>query len=118
MFALIDKNAGRQVHTDVMKLRMLNSKIRAYFLVAMKTNIEMQINMQPMVMTYTSTLSNDRNTVNQRHPNTNNPNNARGRIQTLAGRGGRGRGGVRGSGHGGQGGRVLGSRNPNDHRDN
>ena len=65
-FADIDTNAGCQVHTDVMKLRMFNSKIGADFLVAMNTNIEMQINMQPMVMTYISTLSNYRNTFKQR----------------------------------------------------
>ena len=44
-FADIDKNEGRQVHTDMMKLRMLGSKIRAYFLVAIKINIYMQMNM-------------------------------------------------------------------------
>ena len=97
-FAFIDKNLGRQVQTDVMKLRMLNSKIIGDFLIAMKTNILVQINMQPMVMTYTSTLSNYRNTANHRHPNTNNPNKTHRRIQTLAGRGGRG--GERGSGCG------------------
>ena len=69
-FSVIDKNAGRQVHTDVMKFMMLNSKIRADFLVSMKIYINMQINMQPMVMTHTSTLSNYRNKVNQRHPTT------------------------------------------------
>ena len=57
-FAVIDKNIGRQVHTDMMKLRMINSKIRSEFLVTMKTNIDMQMNMQPMVMTYKSALSN------------------------------------------------------------
>ena len=54
-FAVIDKNVGRQVHTDVIKLRMLNSKVIANFLIATKTNIEMQMNMQPMFMTYTYT---------------------------------------------------------------
>ena len=54
-FLVIDNHAGRQVHTDVMKLRILNSKIRADFLVAMKMNIDIQMNMQPMVMKYTST---------------------------------------------------------------
>ena len=57
-FSVIDKNSGCQVHTDVMKLRMLNSKIRADLLVEMNTNIDMQMNMKPMVMTYTSTLYN------------------------------------------------------------
>ena len=76
-------------------------------------NIEMQMNIQPVVMTYTSTLSNDRNTVNQRHPNTNNPNNTRRGIHTLADFGGKGRGRGRGSGRGGRGGRGRGYRNPN-----
>ena len=69
--------------------------------------------MQPMVMTYTSTLSKYRNTVNQRHPNDNNINKNRRRIQTLAGCGGRGTGGKRGSGRGGRGGRESVYRNPN-----
>ena len=63
-FAVIDKNADRQVHTDVMKLSMLNSKVRADLLVEIKTNIDMKMNMQPVVMTYTSTLSHYHNTVN------------------------------------------------------
>ena len=112
-FSVLDKNSDHHVHTDVMKLMMLNSKIRANFLVAMKTNIEMQMNMQPMVMTYTSTLSNYLNTVNQRHPNANNPNKTRNRIQTLADCGGKGRGGERGSGSGGQGGRGRRYGKPN-----
>ena len=57
-FAFIDKHEGHQFHTDVTKLRMLNSKIRSDFPVEMKTNIDMQMNMQPIVMTYKSTLSN------------------------------------------------------------
>ena len=115
-FAVIGKNAGRQFHTDVMKLRMLNSKIRAELLVAINTDIYMQMNMQPMVMTYTSTLFNYRNTVKQRHPNANNPNKTRRRIQTLAGFVGRGRGGVRGSRRGRRGRKGRGSGNTNDYR--
>ena len=97
-FSVIDKNAGCKVYTNVMKLRMLISKIRSDFLVAIKTNIEIQMNMKTMIVTYKSNLSNYRNKVNQIHPNANNPNKTRGRIQTLAGRGGRGRGVRRGSG--------------------
>ena len=63
-FVVIDKNVDPQVHTDVMKLSMLNSKVRADILVEIKTNIKMQMNMQPMVMTYTSDLSNYHNIVN------------------------------------------------------
>ena len=61
-FSVIDKNTGCQVHSDVIKLRMLNSKVRADFLVEMNTSIEIQINTQPMVMRYTYALSNYRNT--------------------------------------------------------
>ena len=68
-----------------MKLRMLNSKVKADFLVAMKKNIEMQMNMQPMVMTCTYGLSNYYNTFNQRHPNNNNTNKTCRIIQALAG---------------------------------
>ena len=108
-FAVIDKNSGRQVHNDIMKLRMLNSKVRADFLVAMKTNIEMHMNTRPMVMTYTSSLSNYRNIFNQRQPNSNNPNKTCRRIQTVAVSVVKGRGRGRGIGRGGQGGRGRGS---------
>ena len=98
-FAVIDKYAGRQVHSDVMKLRIINSKVRADFLVAMNMNIKMQMNAQHMVMTYTHALSNYRNIVNQRHPIANNTNNTRSRIQNLADCGGkvRGKAGYNGS---------------------
>ena len=64
-FALVlDKDAGQQVHTDEMKLHMLNKKVKADFLSSMKTNIEMQMNMIPMTMSFVSAMSNYRNTVN------------------------------------------------------
>ena len=72
----------------------------------------MQINMQPMVIMYTSTLSYYRNTVNQRHPNDNNSNKTRRRIQTLVGCRGKRRGGRIGSVRSGKGGVGRGSRNP------
>ncbi|MCP4745298.1 MAG: hypothetical protein GY874_04025, partial [Desulfobacteraceae bacterium] len=73
-FAVVDKDAGRQVHTDEMRLRLLNKKIEADFLSSMKTNIEMQMNMVPMMMTFASVMSNYCNTVNQRHPESANTN--------------------------------------------
>ena len=79
----------------------------------MKTNIYMQIYMQPRVMTYKSTLSSYRNIVNQIHPNANNLNKTRRRIQTRAGPGGKGRVGERDSERGGRGGRGSGSENTN-----
>ena len=98
-----------------MKLSMLNSKIRADLLVAIKMNIDIQINIKPMVIMYTSTLSNYRNTVNQRHTNDNNPKNTCKGIQTLAGCGGKGKDGGRGIRQGGRGRKRRGSGNPNDH---
>ena len=74
------------------------------------------MNIQPMVMTYTSALFNYRNTVNQRYPNANNTKTTCRKIQNLAGHGGKGRGGIRGCGRGKRGGRGRGSRNPNARR--
>ena len=82
----------------------------------MKTNIEMKINMQPMVMTYISSLSNYRSTVNLRQPNANNPNKIHRRVQTLASCIVKVRDRVRGSGRGGRVGRGVESGNPNSCR--
>ena len=64
---VIDKDAGRQFHTDEMKLRLLNSKVKAEFLVAMKMKIETKMNMVSMAMTFDPALVNDRNTVNKNY---------------------------------------------------
>ena len=66
-----------------------------------------------MVNSWSIALFNYHNIVNQGHPNANNPNKTRRRIQTLAGRGGKGRGWGRGGGRSGQEGRGRGSVNPN-----
>ena len=97
-------------------MRMLNSKIRADFPFVMETNIEMQIIMQSMFMTYTSNISNYSKTFYQRHHNSNITNNTCKRIQTLAGCGEKGICGGICSGRGVK--RVRGhiSRNPNAHR--
>ena len=55
-FSILDRNAGCQVHTDEMKLLLLNKKVRAYFLTIMKTNLEMQMNMVPINIAYSSAL--------------------------------------------------------------
>ena len=94
------------VHTDEMKLCLLNRKIKADFLSTMKTNIEMQMNMTPMPVTFANALLNYRkNTVNSRfsdNPNVNTRRSSR-RIQ-QASRGGRGgRSGGRGRGGRGRG---------------
>lgn len=67
-FAILDKDAGHQLYMDIMKSRMLNNKVKADFLTTMMTNIKIQMNVTPMVMTYEATLSNYRNIVNQRFP--------------------------------------------------
>ena len=42
---------------DEMKLSLHNGKVQADFQVNMKTNTEIQMNMQPMLMLHVSTLS-------------------------------------------------------------
>ena len=70
LFALIYKDSVRRVHNDEMKLRMLNNKVKTDYLVTIKTNIEMQMNMVPTNITYSVALANYRNTVNQKFSNT------------------------------------------------
>ena len=94
-----------------MNIRLLNLKEKAEFLVAMKINIEMQMNMVPMATTYALALVNYRNTVNQTFPDTTiNNTRMRQRVQhTNTGRGGRGISGKEGrGGKGGRGGRGRG----------
>ena len=117
-FVIVDKDAGRQVHTDEMKLRPLNKKIRADFLGTMKTHIEMQMSMVPMNITYAGALANYRNVVNQRFPQESIAKKTNRRIQSTGahGRGGRGRG--RGSQGRGGGRSGCGNRNNNRGRRN
>ena len=99
------------VHTDEMKLCLLNRKIKADFLSTMKTNIEMEMNMTPMPVTFANALLNYRNTgVNSRFPDNPNVNNRRSscRIQ-QASRGGHGHGRGGRSGGRGRGGRGRGN---------
>ena len=119
-FAVIDKYAGIQENTDWMNIRLLNLKEKAEFLVAMKINIEMQMNMVPMATTYALALVNYRNTVNQTFPDTTiNNTRTRQRVQqTNTGRGGRGISGKEGrGGKGGRGGRGRGGWGINQHND-
>ena len=84
---------------------MLNKKVRAEFLATMKTTIEMQMSVIPITMTYSSTLTNYRDTGNQRLPNESDAKINNRRIQTTASHGGRGvRGGHGHQGHSGRGG--------------
>ena len=65
-FAVVDKEAGRQVLTDEMKVRLLNKKVRADFLTTITMHIKMQMTMVPMVVMYASAFANYCNMVNQR----------------------------------------------------
>ena len=67
-FEVLDNNSGYEVHTYEMKLCILNNKVREYFLTIINTNLDMQMNMLPMNITYSSALENYRNTANQRSP--------------------------------------------------
>ena len=64
-FAIIDKDAGRQIHTNESKLRLLNKNIRAKFLTTKTMTIGMQMSIITMNIAYFSELSKYRNTVNQ-----------------------------------------------------
>ena len=55
-FTVINKDEGILVYTNEMRLRMLNKKLKVDFLVAMKTNIEMRMNMVTTNMTYSTAL--------------------------------------------------------------
>ena len=120
-FAIVDKDAGRQVHTNVMKLRLLNKKIHANFLTTIKAPIEMQMAMIPVTVTYESALVNYRNVINQRFPQGSVAKKTNKRLQPSYTKGsGRGRQGRRGnygcnSNRGGSGGgRGRGNSRRND----
>ena len=103
-FATIDKDQGRQVYTDIAKLRMLNKKIKADFLEQVKVSIEIELAKVPITMTYDIALASYRNTVNRKHPPNKEVKKTR-RINettsTSSSRGNqRGRGRGRGRGHG------------------
>ena len=66
--ATIDKDAGRAVYTNDAKLRMLNNKIRADFLLTMKTSIDMEMNKVPMTKTFEGAMRNYRYTVQAKFP--------------------------------------------------
>ena len=90
---MIDKDATRPVHTDGMKLRMLNTKVRADFLNSMKTNIQMEMNKVPRTITFQNALANYRNVVNEKFPQDQSAHTKKRRIQsTRSSHGGRGSG--------------------------
>ena len=112
-FAIIDRTEGRQVYSDISKLRMLQRKIKADFLEGARNSIELELARSPMVMTYDVALATYRNAVNHKFPNGMLAQRKTRRIQQThqyrptRGHGGRGgRGGQRGGRgrHGGRGG--------------
>ena len=57
-FVIVDKDAGRQIHTDESKLCLINKKLRSEFLANVKITIEIQMSATPMTMTYSYALAN------------------------------------------------------------
>ena len=74
-FVLVDIDTGIQVYTIESRLCMLNNKVKVDFLSSMNRNIEMQMYMNPMTMILSTALSNYRNTIDQRFPDSANTNN-------------------------------------------
>ena len=118
-FMIFDKSEQRQVHSNTMKLRILNRKIKCDFLEQTRISLTTEMNRTPMTLTYANAMQQYRNEVNHRHPPhmsnmANTPRNrrnnrrsvheVRGGSRNNRGRGGRGRGG-RNRGGRGRGGR-------------
>lgn len=67
-YATCDKHEGREVHSDAMKLRNLQTKVTAPFLQLNKTAIDTEIGKRPMVMTFTTALRIYRTAVREKFP--------------------------------------------------
>lgn len=67
-YATCDKHEGREVHSDAMKLRSLQTKVTAPFLQLNKTAIDTEIGKRPMVMTFTTALRIYRTAVREKFP--------------------------------------------------
>ena len=55
-YSTLDKVEGRQVFSDVQKLRKLVEKVQADFLLPTKTNVSMQANRRPPATTFQQAL--------------------------------------------------------------
>lgn len=111
-FTIYDQREKREVYSDHMKLRILHRKISADFLQHVKASINVELNRDPVTITYAQALSVFRDEVNRKFPPEVSNNNSRARRVNEAntgGRGGRGRG-RGGRGRGGRGGRGRGGR--------
>ena len=67
-FNTYDRLEKRTVHSDAMKLRILNRKILADFLQATKASINLELARVPVTMTYEKALAAFRDQVNQKFP--------------------------------------------------
>ena len=107
-FTTYVKVEGYYVHSTAMKLRILLSKIKADFLVHVKSGINIELTKVPLTMTYERALFAFRNEVNLKHPPQMSAASTRREIRSVRemntgrgrGRDGRGRGGRSFSGRG------------------
>lgn len=111
-YSTLDRIEGRQVYSDVQKLRKLVEKVKADFLLQTKTNVSMQANRNPPDTTFVQAVADFRMAVRAKYPAeiTANTRTTRRQINEI-GRGGRGRGRHgRGRGRGRGGGRGQSGR--------
>jgi hypothetical protein len=99
-YATIDKAEGREVYSDVQKLRHLIQKVKADFLSHQMVAISMKVSERNMIFTFDQALESIRDAVNLKHPpsmtdtTTTRPSRHVREANTARGRhGGRGRGG-------------------------
>jgi hypothetical protein len=67
-FTIFNQREGRIVHSDEMKLRMLQNKVQADFLVHVKASIGIILASQPITLSYEQALATFRNEVNRKFP--------------------------------------------------
>jgi hypothetical protein len=67
-FTIYKKCKGREVYSDLHKLRILTCKVNADFLQATKTTINLELTKEPVTITYEQALTNFRNEVNLNFP--------------------------------------------------
>ena len=68
-YAIIDKDAGRQVHTDDYKLRDLQAKIQPEWLSTAKAAVQLEIAKVPPGIDFATALRLYRNAVKEKYPN-------------------------------------------------
>jgi hypothetical protein len=107
-FTIYDQRERREVYSDHMKLRTLHRKISADFLQHAKASINVELNRDPVTITYAQALSVFRDEVNRKFPPEVSNNNSRARRVNETNTGGRGGRGGRGRGGRGRGGRGRG----------